>query len=155
MSQTTAMAISLIPAVSGDNFRSSVNTRVSLENVTQSVIKKEKKTTTTLEQGCDNLTSEASQAHVTSVLCNWNFITRESVSRSRRLLSEFTDSVVLFGYHCVTPDTPFIRQSKCCTENSRPSGPCLLARNPSNRRFFRPEAKFYHRYTSENVNFND
>ena len=70
ISQTTAMAISLIPSVSGDNFRSSVNTRVSLENVTQSVIKKEKKKTTTLEQGCDNLISEASQARVTSVLCN-------------------------------------------------------------------------------------
>ena len=39
MPQTAALAISLIPAVSGYNFRSSVNTRVSLENVTQIVLK--------------------------------------------------------------------------------------------------------------------
>ena len=41
-------------------------------------------------------------------------------------------------------------------KNSRRSGPCLLEgglrlKNPSNRRFFRPEANFYHRCTAVNV----
>ena len=45
---------------------------------------------------------------------------------------------------------------KAAEKNSRRSGPCLREgglrpENPSNSRFFRPEANFYYRCTAENV----
>ena len=62
----------------------------------------------------------------------------------------------MYGGSLLCPLYPLLYEVNVAQKSSGGSGPCVLEgglrpENPSNRRFFRPEANFYHRYTAVNV----